>query len=332
MPAVSVLLPFYNAETTLKECVDSIIEQELTNFEVVAVDDGSEDGSARLLEEYQDERIRIIKNESKGLVAALNYGLNECRSQFVARMDADDIMRPQRLLKQKNHLSMNTAIVLVGTQVHKFPEEIIQSGYKEYIRWQNTCINADDIKNQIYIESPLAHPSVMFRKDIVVSIGGYRDGEFPEDYDLWLRILQAGHSMDKIPEILLDWRESDSRLSRTATQYSRHAFDCLRAEYLANDPRIQKRSIVYWGAGRKTRCRCRHLMDRGYQPTAWIDIDPKKIGKIIDGARVEEPGWLDRDDKPFVLNYLTNHGARDLVRAFLDGLGYQIGVDYLEVG
>lgn len=331
-PAVSVLLPFYNAETTLKECMDSIVSQELSDFEVVAINDHSEDGSACLIEEYKDERIRVINNKGKGLVAALNYGLEKCRSKLIARMDADDIMRVQRLLKQKNYLNEHSEICLVASKVRKFPEEKIQNGYKEYIRWQNSCVSSDDINNQIYIESPLAHPSVMFRKDVIVSMGGYREGVFPEDYDLWLRLYQAGHVMDKIPEVLLDWRESDSRLSRTAVQYSRHAFDCLRAEYLAKDSRIQNRPIVYWGAGRKTRLRCRHLINKGYKPMAWIDIDPKKIGNVIDGARVEEPDWLDRDDRPFVLNYVTNHGARDITRTFLDRIGYRIGIDYLEVG
>lgn len=331
-PDVSVLLPFKNAETTLKECLDSIVSQEYNNFEIVAVDDFSEDGSSSLIEEYHDQRFRLIKNRSEGLVNALNYGLNECRSDLIARMDADDVMHPARLLKQIEHLNKYSDIVLVGTQVRKFPDEKIQSGYKEYIRWQNSCISTEDINNQIYIESPLAHPSVMFRKNIIQSIGGYRDGDFPEDYDLWLRLYHAGQYMDKVPEVLLDWRESDSRLSRTSRRYCRSAFDRLRAEYLANDSRLQNKPVVYWGAGRKTRLRSRYLINKGYKPAAWIDIDPKKIGNIIDDIRIEEPGWLDRDDKPFVLNYVTNHGARDLVRTFLDGIGYKIGVNYLEVG
>ena len=331
-PTVSVLLPFYDAEATLKECVDSILGQQLMDFEVVAVDDYSKDRSVDLLESYQDQRIRIIRNKSKGLVAALNFGMSECRSELIARMDADDIMRPQRLLKQAAHLNNNPGVGLVGSQVYKFPEDVIQNGYKEYIRWQNSCVSSDDINNQIYIESPLAHPSVMFRKTIVTSLGGYREGMFPEDYDLWLRMYQAGHVMEKVPEVLLDWRESGSRLSRTDDRYGRDAFNILRSEYLASDTRIQNRPLVYWGAGRKTRLRSRLLIDKGYRPLAWIDIDPKKIGNVIDGARVEEPDWLDRDKKPFVLNYVTNHGARDLARTFLDGIGYRIGVDYLEVG
>ena len=331
-PSVSVLLPFYNASETLPECIDSILKQTLVDFEIIAVDDYSTDDSVAILEKYQDERIRIISNHQKGLVAALNHGLTYCRSNYVARMDADDLMYAERLQKQRDYLDSKSEVVMLATQVRKFPEEIVQAGYREYIRWQNKCDTAEAISQQIYVESPLAHPSVMFRKDRVVSVGGYRQGDFPEDYELWLRLYQHGYVMDKIPEVLLDWRESDGRLSRTAPQYSRHAFDLLRAEYLAQDPIIQNRPIVYWGAGRKTRQRVQLLIDKGFLPIAWIDVDEKKIGATYSGARVESPEWLECEQKPFVLNYVTNHGAREQVRAFLEKRGYRMGEDYLDVG
>lgn len=331
-PDISVLLPVFNAEATLKECIDSILNQTCENFELVVVEDHSTDSSVQVLNQYNDARIRVIKNQNKGLVSALNFGLEFCRANLVARMDADDIMRQERLSKQKQYLDDNVHVELVASQVRKFPEGMLQNGYKEYIRWQNTCISAEEINRQIYIESPFAHPTVMFRKDIVLSMGGYREGLFPEDYDLWLRMFYAGHVMEKIPEVLLDWRESDSRESRVSPRCTRDAFDSLRAEYLVKDSRLHNRSVAYWGAGRKTRQRSRLLIDKGIAPGVWIDIDPKKIGNVIEGARVEEPAWLEREDKPFVLNYVTNHGARDITRNYLERIGYVMGLDYLEVG
>lgn len=327
-----MLLPFYNAGETLRECIDSILAQTLADFEIIAVDDFSSDASVAILQAYGDERIRIIKNRHKGLVLALNYGMQHCRSDLIARMDGDDIMYPQRLQKQMHYLQQHPEVVMLATQVRKFPEEKVQAGYREYIRWQNRCQSPAAIQREIYVESPLAHPSVMFRKQAILALGGYRAGDFPEDYELWLRLHHHGHIMDKLPEVLLDWRESEGRLSRTATQYRRHAFDLLRAEYLALDPRLKNRAIVYWGAGRKTRQRVQHLIEKGFEPMAWIDVDDKKIGAAYEGARVEHPEWLARDDKPFVLNYVTNHGAREEIRAFLDDLGYVMGDDYLDVG
>lgn len=330
---VSVLLPFFNAEQTLQECVDSILKQTFENFEIVAIDDYSTDASVELLRQLHDTRLRVIKNKSsKGLVSALNFGLKQCRGEYVARMDADDIMYPQRLIKQFQTISSRPELALLATQVKKFPDKDIKAGYKEYVRWQNACLEPGDIKNQIYIESPFAHPSVMFRKSIVETIGAYRDGDFPEDYELWLRMHHGDHEMAKLPEVLLHWRESETRLSRVAPQYSRRAFDQLRADYLAKDQRIKHRPLVYWGAGRKTRQRAKYLIEKGFAPSAWIDVDPGKIGNFIDKAEVHAPAWLDRENKPFVLNYVTNHGARDNTHHYLTRIGYQRGIDYLDVG
>jgi hypothetical protein len=172
----------------------------------------------------------------------------------------------------------------------------------------------------------------MFRKQRVLDLGAYRDGEFPEDYELWLRLFQAGESMIKIEEILLDWRESDNRLSRTSSRYSEAAFEQLRAEYLARDGRLQNREIVFWGAGRKTRQRSRYLIDKGITPSAWIDIDSKKTGNEYHGAKTYMPEWLRQiDHRPFVLNYVRNHGAREKCRQFLDDSDYVMGIDYLDV-
>ncbi len=335
-PLVSVLLPFHNAAQTLAECIESVLGQTLTEIEITAVNDRSDDDSLQVLHQYADERIRIIDNERCGLVAALNLGLAHCSAPLVARMDADDIMLASRLEQQCQYLRAHPDVVLVAAQARKFPQARIQNGYREYMRWQNAVLSFDDIYNQIYIESPFAHPSVMFRRDSVIAAGGYRHGEFPEDYELWLRLLHSGHRMEKLPQVLLEWRESDTRLSRVSAHYSRKAFDRVRAHYLSKDTRIHDKPIAFWGAGRKTRQRVRLLLDKGFEPKVWIDIDPKKIGNRIDGVDVVEPAWLERaardGNKPFVLNYVTNHGARDIARTYLERIGYNMGRDYLEVG
>ncbi len=334
---VSILMPVFNAEETLAECLDSIFLQTLQNFEIVAVNDFSTDRSVEIMRSYDDSRIHVVDNQNKGIVSALNSGLKLCRSDFVARMDADDVMYAQRLEKQFDVLSNKPDITLCATQARKFPEEIIRAGYIEYIRWQNACLTRQDIQNQIYIESPFAHPSVMFRKSRVTELGAYRDGEFPEDYELWLRLFHAGESMMKLDEVLIDWRESDSRLSRTSSRYSDTAFEKLRADYLARDARLQNREIVFWGAGRKTRRRIQYLIDKGVKPSAWIDIDSKKAGNEYHGAKTFLPDWLhqynkkSQNKKPFVLNYVRNHGARDYCRKYLDEAGYVMGEDYLDI-
>ncbi|MGM0593797.1 MAG: glycosyltransferase family 2 protein [Pseudomonadota bacterium] len=332
---LAVLLPFYNAAHTLEETLDTIQHQTFENFTLIAVDDGCDDHSAEIVRQRMqcDPRIRLIQPGRQGVVGAMNSALAQCESPIVARMDADDLMEPERLEKQFGFLNENPHIDLVGSRVSLFPEELILDGFHEYIRWQNSCLSPETIAHNIYVELPIAHPSVMFRRQVVIDAGGYRDGDFPEDYELLLRLHQRGHRMAKLPETLLHWRDSGERLTRTDGRYRREAFDTIRAHYLAQDPRLnQGRPLAFWGAGRNTRKRVAKLLQHGFQPAAWIDIDPNKIGNIINGARVVAPEWLAQEEKPFVLSYVSNHGARELIAQDLQAMGYVEGKDYLMVG
>ncbi|MGE0861439.1 MAG: glycosyltransferase family 2 protein [Gammaproteobacteria bacterium] len=336
MPSLSLLLPYRNAAATLPECLASIAAQSHADYEVIAVDDGSTDDSAALLraEAARDPRVRCLANPGVGLVAALNHGLAAARAEIIVRMDADDRMHPERRARQWAQLRDDPSLTLSATQVRAFPEELLTAGFREYLRWQNACLSPNDLAEEIYVESPLAHPSVAFRRAPVLALGGYRHGDFPEDYDLWLRLHSQGHRMAKLEAVLLDWRESVGRTSRTDPRYARDAFDRLRARYLARDPRLLARrdDFVIWGAGRRTRQRCARLLEQGFTPRAWVDIDARKIGNRLVGVPVCPPAVLDTPERPFVLVYVTSHGAREAVAADLAARGYRRGQDWLAVG
>ncbi len=285
-PTVSVLLPYRDAEATLGACLDSIADQSLDAWELVAVDDHSQDGSADLVARRADadSRIRPMSNPGRGLVDALNAGLAAARSDLVARMDADDLMDPRRLALQTEALIADPELAVLGTRVRLFPEHLVQAGYREYVRWQNACLTPRDMADEMFVESPLAHPSVCFRRSVVQAAGGYLDGDFPEDYELWLRLRAAADRL------------------------------CI------------------WGAGRRTRKRCRHLLDAGYRPVAWVDIDPRKIGNRLAGVPVIPPEGLRALERPFVLSYVANHGARAEIARELNALGLERGRDWLSVG
>ena len=309
---ISVVMPFRNAAATLPECIASIHAQTHRDFEVVAVDDRSADASAELC---RRAGFRVIAAE--GLVAALNAGLDAARGEVIARMDADDVMHPERLAAQVELMRDHD---VVGTQVELCPDDAIRAGYREYIRWQNAVVTPEEIAANLFVESPFAHPSVMMRR-------GYRyaEGEFPEDYELWLRLHAQGARMAKVPRVLLRWRESATRASRVDPRYSRDAFDRLRARHLA--PRLPPEFVV-WGAGHRSRRRARLL---GRPPSAWVDVDPRKIGTTLHGAPVHSYDWL-RERRAFVLIYVTNHHARDEAARVLEGWGYRPGTDFLAVG
>lgn len=335
-PVISIVLPMRNAASTIDECLRSIVEQSFPDFEVIIVDDGSQDQSVSIVKRWcqQDQRIRLYCQGALGLVSALNRGLAFVRGQYMARMDADDIMLQTRLQWQLDYFVQHSNVDLVATQVELFADDEIKAGYQEYVRWQNACVSFSDIRDEIYVESPIAHPSIMVRRDVFEKVGGYRQGDFPEDYELWLRMLHAGARLEKVPRVLLKWREYPSRTSRIDGRYHRDKFNQLRARYLKKDPRLSgTRPLVFWGAGRKTRKRCNLL---GIKPMKWIDIDPKKIGSIHMGAPVVSPKWLrtvkTQNKKPFILSYVTNHGAREIIADELQSNGYTRGDDFLMVG
>lgn len=308
-------MPFRNAAATLPECIDSIRAQTLRRFEVIAVDDRSTDESAALC---RRAGFRVVSaSKQGGLVAALNAGLAAATGTYIARMDADDVMHPERLEAQLELIEQG--FDLVATQVEMFPE--VRAGYREYLRWQNGVVTPEEIDANIYVESPFAHPSVMFRRGWT-----YEDGDFPEDYELWLRMHAARARMAKVPRVLLRWRESANRAARVDRRYSREAFDRLRARYLAQDPRVRHaRELVIWGAGQVSRRRVRLL---GIRPHAYVDVDPRKIGRAIDGVPVHPYEWL-RGRGSFVIINVTNHHARDEVVAALSGFCYRPGRDFL---
>ena len=337
LPRVSVVLPVRNAAATLAQCLHSTTNQTLKAIEIVVVDDGSTEASLEIAQAFaeDDSRVRVFSSRQPGLVGALNSGLDHAQAALIARMDADDVMHSERLARQAQFLDKNPRIDVLGCRVHAFPEAQVGKGMREYLRWQNSCVTSTDLSEEIFVESPFTHPSVMFRRHTIMDVDGYQYGDFPEDYELWLRLAQQGTRFAKLPQTLLDWRQCPLSLSRTDGRYARDAFDRLRAAYLKKRlANLGSRPIVFWGAGRRTRKRCRHVQDLGVLPRGWIDIDPRKIGQSIAGVRVHPPDWLgsQNNPRPFVLVYVASHGASDAIALDLVRRGYRRGEDYLVVG
>lgn len=334
-PAVSVLIPAYNAEETLKEALSTISEQSFADFETIVVNDGSTDGTADILNSTAelDDRIRPVHLAHQGLVGALNAGISLCESRYVARFDADDRAHPDRLSRQVDFLDTNADIDAVGSQIRCFPDERVAKGFRIYERWINGLISPEDIAREIYIESPLVHPSVTIRREVLDRSGGYVDNGWPEDYDLWLRLHTAGSRFAKIPEALHEWREGDRRLTRTDSRYSVENFIRAKTHYLVQGPLNDSKKVIIWGAGQMGRRVSKHLLRAGVELLAFVDIDPKKIGNTRRGALIispeELPSVAERSDNPLILAAVPSRGARSLIRENLNGLGWVEGRDYI---
>ena len=330
MPAVSVLLPVHDAAGTLPSALRSLCRQSLRDFEVVAVDDGSTDDSAAILADFaaRDDRIRVVRRPHRGLCAALNLGLEQCRAPLVARMDADDLAARRRLELQRDFLRRRPDVDVVGSQVIMAPRRLVTDGMARYQAWLNQLLSPARIRRELWVESPLCHPSVMMPSELLRRVGAYRDRGWPEDYDLWLRLDRQGAAMAKVEAPLLLWREGDQRLTRRSPSYAREQFLRLKLHHL--ERRLHGRRVLVWGAGMEGKPWMKALRKRGLLADRVVDIDPRKIGQTIHGCKVIRPEELPAPDPGIlVLAAVGAPGARDVIRGFLDEQGYEELVDYL---
>jgi glycosyltransferase involved in cell wall biosynthesis len=211
-PLVSVILPVYNGEKTIRRAVESVLSQTYTSFELIIINDGSADLTQGILDSFEDERMRVFHQENRGLVASLNRGIKDSIGKYIARMDADDFAMPERLKKQVEFMENNPTVGVLGTAV-----KIIYSDGTKRIR--RRPLNTISIRKNIVKICPFCHSSVMIRKEVFDEVGLYdlsKDGSkklLVEDYDLWVRILAAGYDLANLPDVLTAYyREPDSIL------------------------------------------------------------------------------------------------------------------------
>lgn len=334
---VAVVMPCRNAGETVDEAVASVLAGSFRDLEFIAVDDGSDDDTpARLAAwEEKDRRLRLIRQAKQGIIPALNAGLASSQAPLVARMDADDISLPERLSEQVARMEADPDLAVLGSLVRAFPEADVRAGFRMYIDWLNSLVSHAEITRQIFVESPLAHPSVMMRRGWVEKVGGYQERGWPEDYDLWLRLHEAGAAFAKVPELLLMWREHADRATRTDSRYAVENFLRAKAHYLVRGPVAERDGVIIWGAGQMGKRLSKHLLREGAELAAFVDVDPKKIGRSRRGrpiVAVEDlEDWWGRYERPAVLAAVGSRGARALIRQQLVERGLVEGRDWWAV-
>lgn len=329
-PRISVLLPVWNAATTLPACLASLRRQTATDWECVIVDDGSSDGSLAIARACaaRDPRLRVLALPHQGLVAALNAGLAQCRGHLIARMDADDVMHRERLAAQAEALAASPALAAVGCHTRLFPSHRLGAGMRAYARWLRSIDSPERVREEAFVECPVAHPTLMLRSEPLRELG-YRDRGWPEDYDLVLRLLEGGAQIGVVARRLLSWRHAPGRLSRNDARYSQAGFTACKADFLARGFLAGGERYGLWGYGGTGRALARALRGHGKRPRVIVELHPRRIGKTIQGARVISPGQLDRDlGIPLVVS-VSGATARGLIRAELAKLGFREMRDYV---
>lgn len=290
---------------------------------MVAVDDGSSDGTAGLLEAWRrrDGRVRVLATGGAGLVPALTAAASAARAPLLARMDADDVAEPRRLELQAAFLGDRPDLAACGTGVELFPDRDVGSGYRRYERWLNALRDPETLRRDLFVECPVAHPTLAIRTTVLRGLGGYRDPGWPEDYDLLLRLHAAGLRAANLGRPLLRWRVRRGRLSLDAPAYSPAAFRRCKVHFLVRGGLPEGRALVVWGAGRVGKPLALELARQGRPARAFVDVDPRKVGQVIHGLPVLPPEGLARLPGAYVLAAVGAPGARQDIRRRLEASG-----------
>jgi glycosyltransferase involved in cell wall biosynthesis len=330
VPRIAVLMPVRDAERTVRAAVASILRQTHRDLLLVAVDDGSSDRSAEVVGRLaeRDPRVLHVRGPGEGIVGALQRGLARCDAELVARMDADDVAHPRRLARQLEALRAEPDVDALGARVRLFPRAHVRGGMQRYAAWVNAITTPADVARELLVESPLVHPAAAIRRAALERVGGWRDGAFPEDYDLWLRLAEGGGRLANLPEVLLDWRESPSRATRRDPRYALARHVALKAAFLRRTVLARAQEVAVWGAGDTGKAFADALLAEGVAVALFVDVDPRKIGTRKRNAPVVGPDGVGRARGIPLLVAVGAPGARPLIRAELARQGFEELRDY----
>jgi len=325
-PAVSVVLPVYNGAATIGRAVRCILQQTLREIELIVVDDGSTDDTARILLSVEDPRLRLAPVPHRGVAAAANTGASLASAPLIARMDADDFSHPQRLQQQRDLLlDGNYDAVGCKVQIVDTHGAAVQS-LARYQRWINQeTLTAEQIAALRFVELPVVTPTLLAHRRYFDL--GFREGPFPEDYDLLLRAIAAGMRLGKAAAVLHDWVDHPQRLTRTAPRYTLQAFMQCRRHYLLKGPLRGVAEVDIWGVGAAGKPWMRWLQSQQITVRHAYDIAERKIGKTIHGATVLHPGHNPPTGGAPMLVAVGAANARHDITPQLTALGYTPGKD-----
>jgi len=226
MAKLTVLMATYNAAEFLPYSIKSILNQTLSDFIFLIIDDGSTDNTEEIVKSFNDERIKYFRKENSGLGDSLNYGLKLADTELIARMDADDIALPNRLQKQYDFFSSNTSYDIISSWYTMFERNKILYTVK-------TAETDEKIKKRLALHSDIMHPACMFKKDKILSEGGYKPIVF-EDYELWLRIKDRVKFGNIQEELMLVRYRSDSYSRKDIVIKNKMVYDIQAPYYDGN--------------------------------------------------------------------------------------------------
>lgn len=285
-------MPVKNAGKYLKPCIDSILAQSHKDWELIAINDSSTDGSDKVLMDYAAQYSNIITADSSGngIIKALQTAYELSSGDMIHRMDADDIM-PLDKVKSMSE-AVEKGAVVTGKVSYFCDEREVGSGFRQYTDWLNSLMEGGDFWRDVYRECPVPSSAWMMYRADFEQIGGFNSDLMPEDYDLAFRMLRHKLRVIRLNQVVHYWRDSETRTSRNEEQYFPLAYLPLKVHYFLELHRDDSKPLVLWGAGKKGKLIARMLQDAGAE-FSWCTGNHKKIGVDIYGVYLQNSDQVD---------------------------------------
>jgi len=326
---VSILMPVKNAGQYLRECLESIILQTYKNWELIAIDDHSEDNSYSTLLEYsfKDDRIQVFKNHQKGIIPALQMAYARSNGKLITRMDADDIMLLEKIEYLKGNLDKHGPGHIALGLVEYFSEHELGNGYRTYETWLNSLTYYGINFEEIYKECVIPSPCWMVNRSDFEIAGAFQSQLYPEDYDLAFRFYKAGLKCIKSNHVLHQWRDHPERASRNDKNYENNRFFELKLKYFLDLERDFSRPLVLWGAGKRGKELAQKMVNQELD-FFWVSNNLKKVGKNIYGRVIQRVVYVEALKKPQIIVNISSPLDQNAIRAYLDAQLLEAIEDY----
>lgn len=314
-------MPCKNAEDFLAECLESVLAQTYTNWELLIVDDHSTDKSASIIQSFinRDNRIQKFVNVDVGIVSALSLAFSKSKGEYISRMDADDMMPAEKLKVLKELLGTRRKVVATS-KVKYFSTAEVSEGYLAYQNWLNELKRHEDFKTNIYRECVVASPNWLVHRSCFENDLNLSELEYPEDYDMTLKWYSLAYQFVSSSETTHMWREHPQRTSRNSERYQQKSFYKLKLKHFVSNEVQDDDSVQLIGAGVKGKLTAAILKELNTD-FIWFDFNKNRLVNNVlkDVQNIQPIG------KTLLTNWPNEHNVRAAVIKFLEEKGFVFG-------
>ena len=327
---VSIITPFKNSSKFLEECLISIINQSYKTWELIMIDDYSNDNSFDIANKIaeNDKRIKLYKNKgNKGIIHSLRLGLKKCSGNYITRMDSDDIMHEDKIKELLNSLKKKGKGYVSTSKVKYFSKKGVGLGYKKYENWLNKMMEYNDNYDHIYKECVIPSPNWMIHIDDLLNCSAFDSEIYPEDYDLVFRFYKNNIKIIPSQKTLHKWRDYPVRTSRTDSNYADNSFLDLKLKYFIELNYDTNKMLVIWGAGRRGKFLAKKLSALEID-FVWVCNNPNKIDQVIYNKQLKNVEHLNKLKNFQTIITVANDKSQLLINNFFKSKGLIKMKDY----